>query len=367
MIQSNKGIVQKIISQAIQIQKIPALTFSEQARAKYILKEFTNQELSEVQQDGLGNVYGKINGGKAAPMIICAHLDSVLSPDNTPLVKIEETKIIGSGIGDNALGLATLLGLAELYKNQHEQFPGDIWLVANVCEEGLGNLAGIRSVVERFGDEVAGYIALEGIGLGFIQTSALGIRRLKIEVNTRGGHAWINFGDPSAIHELARISARIIKARIPKRTRCSINIGTINGGDSINTIASRAEMQIEIRAEKARVLERLSARISRLALKDRQDNVEIKITEIGSRPSGKILENHKLIRIAKAALMLQGINPISAISSSDASWPMSLGFPATCLGITTGGKIHTQQETIDLLPIVKGMDQILYILQNIWT
>lgn len=366
MTQKNKSIIQMIISQAIQIQKIPSLTFDEKARAAYLLKEFITNKLEDVHQDELGNVYGKVKGGKALPIIVTAHLDTVLSSATTTPLKIEENQLIGSGIGDNSLGLAALLGMIHLLKTQPQPLPGDIWLVANVCEEGLGNLRGIKKVVERFKDQVTTYIALEGIGIGFIQTSALGIHRFKIEVSTSGGHAWVNFGDPSAIHELAKISTRIIKARLPKRTRCSINVGTIEGGDSINTIASHAEMQVEIRAENTKILERLKARINRLAHKEDKEGIEIKITDIGSRPSGKISQEHKLIRTAQEALICQGIPAVLAVSSSDASWPMSLGYPATCLGLTTGKNIHTQQESIDLLPITKGIHQVLYVLEHIW-
>ena len=60
-------------------------------------------------------------------------------------------KVYAPGIGDNSLGVAALFALAWELKARQSALPGDVWLVANVCEEGLGDLRGMNAVVERFG------------------------------------------------------------------------------------------------------------------------------------------------------------------------------------------------------------------------
>lgn len=362
----SENTVSNVISMVKIIQAIPSPTFSEKNRAEFLAEQFTALSLDAVQIDAIGNVYAKICGGDDLPLIISAHLDSVLSPDENYPVTINSKQITGAGIGDNALGLAALLETGQYLHNAAKPPSGDIWLVGNVGEEGLGNLAGMSKIVDQFKNKVKAYLVLEGIGLGMIQTLALGIHRYKIEVDTQGGHAWSNFGTPSAIHELITLSSKILALRLPANPRSSLNIGSINGGGTINSISSHAEMQIEIRSEDVEILESVSRTIHKIATQNDHAEAIFSITEIGARPSGKIPENSPVIIAAQAALRSAGLTPMYAISSSDASLPISLGYPATCIGITTGRKAHTPQETIDLQPISQGMVQIFHLIEHLW-
>lgn len=349
-----------------ELQAIPSPTFGEIKRAEFLAAQLSALSLQEINIDADGNTFAKIKGGSALPLIISAHLDSVLSPDEeNPLIE-NEKHFTGPGIGDNALGVAALVEIGRKLIAQTTTPPGDIWLVGNVAEEGLGNLKGMQQVVDRFHERVKAYLVLEGIGLGMIQTAALGIHRYKIEVNSKGGHAWSNFGDPSAIHELIALSSKILALKLPANPRSSINIGSITGGGSINSIASHAEMQIEIRSEDEDILESLSRTVHKIASKNPHSEADVSISEIGSRPSGLISEKSPVILAAQAALRSTGITPVFAISSSDASLPISLGYQATCLGITTGRRVHSCQETIDLLPISRGMTQIFNFIDQLW-
>jgi tripeptide aminopeptidase len=355
-----------IILAAKEIQCIPSQTFCEAKRAEFLAAQFSALSLKDVNIDIIGNVYARINGGGALPLIVSAHLDSVLSPDEeTPLIQ-DERHMTGAGIGDNAIGVAALIEIGRYFIGQTNPPPGDIWLVGNVGEEGLGNLKGMRQMVERFSNQVKAYLVLEGIGLGMIQTSALGIHRYKVEINTQGGHSWSNFGDPSAIHEMIAISTKILALKLPGNPRSSINIGSISGGGSINSIASHAEMQVEIRSEDEAILESLARTIRKITTQKNQPGIACGLSEIGNRPSGKVCENAPVILAAQAALRSTGITPMYAISSSDASLPISLGYPATCLGVTTGRRVHTAQETIDLIAIPKGMSQIIHFINYLW-
>lgn len=355
-----------IILTTKEIQAIPSPTFGETKRAEFLAEIFSALSLSDVHIDSSGNVNARLKGGNALPLVISAHIDSVLTPDEIhPLIE-GERQISAPGIGDNALGVAALVEIGRNLKAQKSPPPGDIWLIGNVGEEGLGNLKGMRHVVDIFKDRVKAYLVLEGIGLGMIQNAALGIHRYKIEVNTMGGHAWSNFGDPSAIHELIALSTKILSIKLPENPRSSINIGSISGGGSINSIAKHAEIQIEIRSEDGTILDSLARTLHKIARQPNTSEMDISISEIGMRPSGRISENTPIILTAQAALRSTGISPVFATSSSDASLPISLGYPATCLGITSGRQVHTAQETIDLLSIPKGMAQIYYFIDHVW-
>jgi len=79
-----------IVSMAKTIQVIPSPTFGEIKRAEFLAAQFSTHSLQDVQIDSVGNVYARIPGGNALPLVISAHLDSVLTPDEkNPLVQNE--------------------------------------------------------------------------------------------------------------------------------------------------------------------------------------------------------------------------------------------------------------------------------------
>ncbi|KAF0110960.1 MAG: peptidase M20 family hydrolase [Chloroflexi bacterium] len=359
--------VESVIRYAGTIQQIASPTFEEQHRAQFMLDEFQKNGLKEVHQDIIGNVFGKIPGGKSAPLVISAHLDSVFSIDTPLTLQRFERQLQGPGIGDNALGLASLLCLAKHLISNNLQLPGEIWFIANVREEGLGNLLGMRQVVERFKNSPVAYISLEGVGLGYIQNRALAVQRIRVEVKTKGGHSWVNYGNPSAIHEITKIASNLTSFKLPEFPRTIFNIGTIHGGESINSVAPYAAMEIDIRSEDHETLSTITEIVKNKCIQGRTEGVQIIITDIGSRESGTIPENHPLIQTAQKALRHQGITPVLVISSTDASLPISLGYSATSLGITTGKNIHSIHETIDLGPIPQGLTQILCVIDEIWS
>ena len=272
----------------------------------------------------------------------------------------------GPGIGDNTLALATILGLLDYFESTSTSLLGGIWFVANVSEEGLGNLNGIKKVVDRFQDQVKAYIVLEGLGLGVIFNKALGVRRVRISINTAGGHSWGDNGNPSAIHELAKFIVAINAITLPASPRSSINVGTIQGGTTINSIASHASCDIDVRSVDEMTLQWIMEKISRVVEDQNSSAAVFHISEIGSRPTGETPDNHWLVRLAVQSLNRIDINPVLAIGSTDASYPMSKRLPAICVSITKGGNVHTTKEFIELEPITKGLEQILYIVQHAW-
>jgi len=187
------NIPQRVIDLAVQIQQIPAPTFNEIKRAHFVHDLFTSEGLNEVSMDEVGNVYGllKVTGQtpNAKPLIISAHTDTVFPLEMDIRVKREAEKVYGIGIGDNSLGVAGLVGLVWMIRERKIKLGGDIWFVANVCEEGLGDLRGMKAVVDRFGGDVLGYLVLEGMSLGHIYHRAVGVKRYRVKAKTHNEHS----------------------------------------------------------------------------------------------------------------------------------------------------------------------------------
>jgi acetylornithine deacetylase/succinyl-diaminopimelate desuccinylase-like protein len=62
----------------------------------------------------------------------------------------------------------------------------------------------------------------------------------------------------------------------------------------------------------------------------------------------------------------QGVNPVLTSGSTDANIPLSKGYPAVVLGISTGGSAHTVHEYIHTEPVEKGMEQLLNFVSRVW-
>lgn len=353
---------------AIQIQQVPAPTFEESARAEFVLEMFRQSGLSWLEIDSAGNALACIPGaGTDSPIVVSAHLDTVFPAGTDLAIRREPGRVYGPGIGDNATGVAGLLGLAVMLKERKTSLPGDLWLVANTCEEGLGDLRGMKAICDRFGAAPRLYLVLEGMALGHVYHRAIGVRRYKITCRTRGGHSWTDYGDPSAIHELARLVTSISSLKPPETPRTSFNVGRISGGTSVNTLAADAWLELDLRSENEVALKDLIRQVETLVENSNRPGVWFEAQVIGQRPTGELNRNHPLVRLAKDCLATQGIEPKLTLGSTDANIPLSRSYPAIVLGLTIGGGAHTLNEYIQTAPLEQGAEQLFNFISKAWS
>jgi len=365
----------QVIDLAIQIQQIPAPTFAEGQRGEFIRDLFLQEKLKDVSMDSLGNVYARLPGKqkKEKPLIVSAHLDTVfptsinLQITRRGLGQKEAGKIVAPGIGDNSLGVAALFGILWSVRERKIELKQDVWLVANVGEEGLGDLRGMRGVVERFGKDVIGYLVLEGLALGHIYHRAIGVRRYRITAKTAGGHSWSDYGQPSAVHELASLITQLTAFRLPREPRTTMNVGTFGGGTGINVLAAEAKCELDLRSEDPKTLTKLIRQVEDLFKDADREGVKIMAEIIGERPAGEIPADHALVQLAVRCATEQGLNAILTSGSTDANIPLSRGIPALVMGITTGGSAHTVNEYIDTNPVGQGLAGVIRFVELVGT
>lgn len=361
------NIPESVLDLAIQIQRIPAPTFHETQRALYLKQLFLKENLTGVKIDEKSNVYARIPGnGKASPVVISAHIDTVFPIETNLRIRRETHRIYGPGIGDNSLGVAGLFGLIWMLRQENVALPGDLWLVANVGEEGLGDLCGMRAVVDHFGEAPRAYIILEGMALGHIYHRGLGVQRYRITINTPGGHSWADYGTPSAIHEVGKLIRDLCQLDLPKQPRTSLNVGVIDGGMSVNTIAAQASLELDLRSEGPGALQTLIQQVEALVEQANQPEVQVKAEIIGQRPAGKISKQHPLVQMAAKALKSQKLQAQYLIGSTDANIPLSRNLPAITIGLTFGDGAHTMDEYILTEPLAKGLAHLLETVQGVY-
>lgn len=352
----------------IQVQQIAAPTDAEQERAAWVKAYFAELQLADIHIDEAANVYARLPGTQSTPaLLVSAHTDTVFPIETDLTVTIDEQNgyIYGPGIGDNSTGVGALLALAKTL-TQLPTPPTDIWLVANSGEEGLGDLRGMKAAIDHLQDQLGACIVLEGMGLRRVVHRALGSRRFRISAKAPGGHSWSDFGTASAVHVLTRLAADLTLLQPPNQPRTTFNIGRINGGTSVNTIAQEATLELDLRSEDqatlAAIIEEVQAIVQRYQSTTWQkQGVTVEAVTIGDRPSGDIPDNHPLVEASFRILAECGIKPNGhlRISSTDANIPLSRGIPAVCVGVTEGGNAHRLEEWMDPKHLPVGMRYLL--------
>ena len=348
-----------VIEETIRITEIPAPTFRERTRARFVHERLAAiGGWSHLEIDGLSNVIA-IRKGEAGYMrlLLCAHLDTVFPDAVTPVVR-SRGKLTGRGVGDNSLGVAAMLGVAEVMQATALRGIGDIIFAANVGEEGRGDLRGARRLVKDYARAFDAMIAIEGHALNRIQTQAVASLRYEVSVETEGGHSWGAYGRKNAIALLARaIVALEPLMPDPEATpKTTMNVGVIRGGRSVNTIAPDAVFELDIRSVEAANVDTLF-REARLAMRRAVGNeAEVHFKRIGARPGGSVSADSALVQAVLGARKGLGLpEPECYAGSTDANAALGAGFPTTCIGVTTGSEMHTPREWIRTAPIKQGV------------
>jgi tripeptide aminopeptidase len=364
-----------ITDEHIRICSIPASPFGERERAVYLSEKFSSLGLSEVEIDDEGNCIGLIKGASRSPlMVVSAHLDTVFSSDTDFTVVRREQRLLAPGIADDGCGLAALVALAQAIQNEGIRTEGSILFVGTVGEEGEGNLRGVRYLLTRgrWAGKVDAFLSFDGPGVDRITNRALGSRRYRVEIAGLGGHSWGDFGMPNPVHALGRAVSRLAAYPAPKEPRTTFNVGRIEGGTSINSIPSKATMEVDLRSASETELRRIDA-FFRRAMKDavEEENVKrragdpelkLRVDLIGERPTGETASDSPLVELAIESTRVLGFEPRLDQSSTDSNLPISLGIPAITLGAGgTSGFSHTLDEWYEPRDRDKGLKRGLLV------
>ncbi|GAA0327762.1 M20/M25/M40 family metallo-hydrolase [Bacillus carboniphilus] len=353
----------------IELTAISAPTFQEEVRGEAYKKKLLELGIEDIQTDEVGNVFGIRKGSGTGPrLVLCAHLDTVFPEGTDTIHKEVDGKIYAPGIADDGRGLAAVLTIVRALNAANIQTEGDLIVGATVGEEGLGDLRGVKALFENRND-MDGFISIEPGNPAGVIYLATGSARYNVTYQGPGGHSFGAFGTPSAVHALGRAIAMLADMETPKEPKTTFNVGTVTGGTTVNTIAARANMVIDLRStsqEELALLEDRALAIIKKAADDEnnrwgQDAIKVDIELVGNRPAGSQSEESAIVKSSLAAAQVLGFSPVlEQPSSTDSNVPISLGVPAVTLG--GGGKfggIHTKEEYFDPTDAYYGPQKIL--------
>ncbi len=347
-----------ILRTQVAVTEIPAPTGEEAERGQWIADRFMALGLARVHADEAGNVIGWRGAPTAgAPVVVCAHLDTVFPVDTALRVQRQGQRLVGPGIGDNGRGLAAMLALAEEIDGVRVQPHRPIQFVATTGEEGAGDLRGVKHLFGG-GARATAVIALDGAGDDRVVNRALGSRRYRISFRGSGGHSWAAYGVPNAVHAAGIATARISAIAMPRCPRTTLSVCRIGGGLSVNSIPQDAWIEIDLRSTSQAVIGRIDVEIRAIARAAAAEENERRvhgtaplvpsIEIIGERPCGETPSDHPLVAMAMDATRCIGREPELTVASTDANVPISRGIPAIAIGAGgRGGEAHTPGEWFD--------------------
>jgi acetylornithine deacetylase/succinyl-diaminopimelate desuccinylase-like protein len=288
--------------------------------------------------------------------MISAHLDTVFPAGTDVKVTREPDRMSAPGISDNGTGLAALVAIARAIHEANIKPQHTILFVADVGEEGEGNLRGMRALIDTYKATLKSVLVLDGAGTDHVTTKALASRRLEAVVSGPGGHSWSDFGMPNPINAIVRGSVRFINTRVPGNPRTTFNIGQIEGGTSVNSIPYEAKIKVDIRSEAEDELVKLDTALRECiaagvrdemeSARDRsKGKLEWKVDLLGSRPGGELAASSPLLASLRSADDYVGNQSRIERSSTDANIPLSNGIDAISIGAGgNGGGAHSLQE-----------------------
>ena len=351
---------QQALELLLELAVIPAPSHHEELRAEFCKAWLERQGAQHVYIDEALNVVLPMGCTEDNDLaVFMAHSD-VVFPDTEPLpLQVEDGRIHCPGVCDDTANVVAML-MAAKYIMEQKRTPKDmgVLIVVNSAEEGLGNLKGCRQIMSDYGHRIKEFVTFDAKN-GQGVDRAVGSVRYRVAVETKGGHSFSNFGRDNAIAKLAALIAELYTVEVPDFAKTTYNVGTVEGGTSVNTIAQSAEMLYEFRSDDQRGLAYMQQKFEEMVAAHREKGVTITVTEVGNRPCGGEID------LAVQQAMKERANDIAMESlgrpmrfktgSTDCNIPLSMGIPSICVGCCDGDGCHTREEYLDIKGIYPGL------------
>lgn len=342
--------------------RIPAPTRQEDQRAAFCRDWFLAQGAEDVSIDAAKNVICRLGPQDGDLIVFAAHTD-VVFPDLEPLPMREEKGILyAPGIGDDTANLVNLMMATKYLLKQGIRLRCGLLIVANACEEGLGNLDGTKALFEAFGERIKGFYSFD-CNLSQCISRAVGSYRYRISCHTCGGHSYSAFGAPNAIEILCCLVEELYAIELPAGEKTTFNVGRFEGGSTVNSIAQEATMLYEFRSASQSCLEQMEQKFRQTVERCRNLGGELTVELLGIRPGNGPVDPAALAAFTENSREIIRSFWSGAVDetpcSTDSNVPLSRGIVANTIGTVRGGLSHTRQEWVELESLKAGLKIVL--------
>lgn len=353
-----------VLANLVMISEIPAPTFNEQRRVEFILNRLTEYGLHNTSTDEVGNGLGVLPGSRGDKnILIVAHLDTNIEKAIDHTITLQTNKVIGPGVADNGLGLAVMTSLPVILEYLDIKLESNLFVMGSSRSLGRGDIEGLRFFLANSNVPISAGVCLEGVKLGRISYSSIGMMRCEISYSVPEEYDWTQFGAVGSIVVINEVINRILEIPVPRRPRTNIMLGSIRGGTSFDKMATNAVLRFEIRSESADMVFSLRDQIEHIVTEvSSNTGAEISFDVFAQRRPGGIPFTHPLAKNTTEILRTLDIKPRISPSTSELSAFIDRKIPALTIGITNGENIALPGESVYIEQIYKGICQLLGII-----
>jgi len=356
-----------ILTNLVMLGEIPAPTFHEANRMRFLVNRFTQAHLMNCSTDEVENGVGILPGKRPDKnILVVAHMDSPFDEKVNHTCSVQPNYVAAPGISDNALGVAALATLPDIIESLGIEFNSNIILLGSSRSLGRGNLAGLRFFLKNSKVPICAGISLEGVRLGRLSYTSLGMTRYEISYDVPEEYDWTRFGAVGSITTINEVINRINAIPIPRNPPTSIVFNSMESGQGFNNIAKNAVLRMEVRSESGEMVKQLHRQINDIAAEvSSHTGQPVKVDIVSQAKPGGIEFSHPIATYSRDIMEKLHIIPRIRPSTSELSAFINAGIPALTIGLTNGENLGEIDESIEIMPIYKGIAQLLGILMAV--
>jgi len=352
---------ERLLANLVMIAQIPAPTGEEAHRARFILDRFAEAGLGDATFDDLGNAVGRLYGRKGnRNILLVSHLDTLFPSSLDHTVTVESDRVIGPGVGDNALGAAIVSLVPAILEHLGIELDSNLILLGSIRSLGRGNHAGLRFFLDHLPDRVDCGICVEGLQLGRLNFFSIATARGDITCNVRPEPSR-SYGNESALVVLNHIMNRILAIATPSRPYTVIRLGKMRAGVAYDFEPDHGELGLEIVSHDDEMVDQIQEQIEDIVAEmSARHAVDTHLDVFFRTQAGGIPFAHPLVKSVLSVMHTLGIEPDQGHSPSELSELVARGIPAVTLGISRGVKnVKRSPDYVLIDPILTGVAQLI--------
>ena len=352
-----------LVANVVMIGEIPSPTGGEESRARFFSQRLNESGLLHCFTDPLSNAFGLLPGSDGKKTLcVVTNGDTLVQEAADQTVEVRPDNLVGPFVVDNSLALGALAALPELFDRLQIRLQSNLLLLMASRCQGRGNLEGLKKFLLSARARPDAGICFEGVQLGRLNYTCLGMRRGEIVCRLPDNYNWAQYGSTGAIVPMSDIISRIGRIAIPRRPLTSMILGSVEGGISYHNIARQAVLRFELRGESAEILAQIEKQFEEIAEEVSSTfGVQVTVDIFARREPGGIEIGHPFVREARAILSAMGLQPMLYPTTSIMSALVAEGIPSITLGFTTGERRHDLDEideTAAIGPMTTGLAQL---------
>jgi acetylornithine deacetylase/succinyl-diaminopimelate desuccinylase-like protein len=350
-----------MLANLVMIAETPAPTFSEQRRMEFLMERYNEYELQNCSTDEAGNALGILPGEVGdRNILVVAHMDTLFTEGEDHTVTIQPGHVYGLGIGDNSLGVASMVTLPIILRELGITLNSNLILMGSARSLGRGNIEGIRFFLENTDVPISAGLCVEGVRLGRLSYSSIGMLRGEIGYDLPEEYDWTRFAAGGAIVNMNEVINRVLEIPLPRRPRTTIVFNAIESGAGFNMIPTKGSLQFEVRSESGELVQNLGETIENIAAEvSSQTGTDAMLEVLARREPGGISFSHPLASSARAIIKSLDVKPRISPSTSELSAFIDKGIPAITVGISNGEDLNEPTERVEIEPMTRGLQQLL--------